>query len=79
MSRHTVVGLAAAVLTGALVACTPTLPSTDAGHEVEVVRVVDGDTLDVATKPTAPVRVLGIDTPEIASSDQKAECQAESN
>lgn len=43
------------------------LPNTTAHDRVRVVRVIDGDTVEVrfASGREAPVRVIGIDTPEV--------------
>lgn len=69
------VGLA--VLTG----CAPVAADQAAAPDVEtaeVIAVVDGDTIDIATDAgTARVRLIGIDTPEIGREGDPGECYAE--
>lgn len=71
------IAVALAVLTG----CTPISTDQAAAPEVEtaeVVAVVDGDTIDIATDAgTARVRLIGIDTPEIGRERDPGECYAE--
>lgn len=63
-------------LTGAV---TPTSGASEsATTSAEVVAVVDGDTIDVATSAgTARVRLIGIDTPEIGRGGEPSECYAQ--
>lgn len=46
---------------------------TDIGEKTTVARITDGDTIHVSSR-SEPVRLIGIDTPEIAGGD--AECGA---
>jgi endonuclease YncB( thermonuclease family) len=74
-------GVAAALTAVALAGCTPAVDaatSEPVTETVEVVAVVDGDTIDVATADgTARVRLIGIDTPEIGRGGEASECYAE--
>lgn len=50
--------------------------STDESYQVEVTEVTDGDTVDVRfsnfpTEPVDTVRIVGIDTPETGSTDER--------
>lgn len=75
---------AAATLAGLLAGiagCSPasgdpvSVPSSTA--TVEVVAVVDGDTIDVATAAGEQrVRIIGIDTPEVGRDGEPSECYA---
>lgn len=71
------IAVALAVLTG----CTPISADQAAAPEVataEVIAVVDGDTIDIATDAgPARVRLIGIDTPEIGREGEPGECYAE--
>jgi micrococcal nuclease len=59
------------------VALTP-VPVPAASEVGQVVAVVDGDTIDVATDDeTVRVRLIGIDTPEIGRGGEASECYAE--
>lgn len=60
-----------------LAGCTPAGPLDPSTHAVAY--VVDGDTLDVtdASGATQRVRVLGINTPEVAHEDEPAQCGGE--
>ena len=74
-SRRRRLGVTALAVALVVVGCTP--PSTIVTNG-QVVTVIDGDTLDLATDgPTVRVRVLGIDTPELGRNGQPAECQAD--
>lgn len=69
--------LAVVALTGCtpIVAASHTQPVT---ATADVVAVVDGDTIDVATDDgTARVRLIGIDTPEIGRGGEASECYAD--
>lgn len=74
-------GVAALLVAVALTSCTPTgLASTSdpVGETVDVVAVVDGDTIDVALdEGTTRVRLIGIDTPEIGRGGEVSECYAD--
>lgn len=72
-----VVAVVLAALTGCIPA--PTDQAAAPGVEtVEVIAVVDGDTIDIATDAgTARVRLIGIDTPEIGRYGEQGECYAE--
>lgn len=78
---HTVALGAIATALAALTGCTPATPAPAAAPEIqtaEVVAVVDGDTIDVATDAgTKRVRLIGIDTPEIGRDGEPGECYAE--
>lgn len=73
-------GVAALLSIVVLAGCTPSIapdpvPASDVG---QVVAVVDGDTIDVATDGgTVRVRLIGIDTPEIGRGGEVSECYAE--
>lgn len=75
---------AAATLAGLLAGiagCSPAssdpAPVPVATSTVEVVAVVDGDTIDVATAAGKQrVRIIGIDTPEIGRDGEPSECYA---
>ena len=60
----------------ASVACSPrTAASPRPGDQAVVVRVVDGDTLDVELQgATVRVRLLGIDTPETVDETRPVQC-----
>lgn len=52
-------------------------PTTEPAETAEVIAVVDGDTIDIATEDgTARVRLIGIDTPEIGRDGDMGECYA---
>lgn len=72
---------AIAVGVAALTGCTPVAADQAAAPDVEtveVVTVVDGDTIDITTDAgTARVRLIGIDTPEIGRDGDPGECYAE--
>mgnify|MGYP001600902386 CR=1 FL=1 len=74
-------GVVALLSVVALAGCTPTVDaatSEPVTETVEVVAVVDGDTIDVATdNGTARVRLIGIDTPEIGRGGEVSECYAD--
>lgn len=84
MTRPTYRLAALALTFGALAVtgCSPspvgaptTVPAT---ISAEVIAVVDGDTIDVATENgTARVRLIGIDTPEIGRDGKAGECYAD--
>lgn len=65
----------------ALTGCTPIVAASSTAPvatTAEVVAVVDGDTIDVATVDgTARVRLIGIDTPEIGRGGEVSECYAD--
>lgn len=69
----------------ALVGCAPTEPAESSAESAqapaetgEVVAVVDGDTIDVATDAgSVRVRLIGIDTPEIGRGGAVDECYAQ--
>ncbi|MEL7209769.1 MAG: thermonuclease family protein, partial [Actinomycetota bacterium] len=66
---------AAVVGLGMLLACTPDGPRVTDGGRGTVVHVVDGDTVIVDLGGAEEsVRLLGIDTPEVARPDQTEEC-----
>lgn len=78
-----IVPTAAATLAGLLVVvagCSPASSdpvSAPAPATVDVVAVVDGDTIDVATAAGEQrVRIIGIDTPEIGRNGEPSECYA---
>jgi micrococcal nuclease len=72
MAKRSLVALAVVSLFG----CGSSSPTVERGGEV--VRVVDGDTLIASVDgDTERVRVLGIDTPELAREGAPAECGAE--
>ena len=80
MTRRTVLAVAAAVVAGIVAAAvwgTSDAPSAPvrAVDEGVVERVLDGDTLLLAGGER--VRVLGIDTPEVARDGRPAECGAD--
>ncbi|MDQ0647293.1 endonuclease YncB(thermonuclease family) [Microbacterium natoriense] len=74
-------GAAALLAAVALAGCTPMVNTATAKpvrETVEVVAVVDGHTIDVATDGgTVRVRLIGIDTPEIGRGGETSECYAE--
>lgn len=81
MRRRAATVLAGTLLTAAVGCAQPRSPNpaaADAGAQRRsgtVVRVIDGDTLEVTTRGgTVTVRVVGIDTPETVAPDQPVEC-----
>lgn len=78
---HTLALGVIAVALAALPGCAPISTEQAAAPEVEaveVIAVVDGDTIDIATDAgTARVRLIGIDTPEIGRDGDPGECYAE--
>jgi micrococcal nuclease len=76
--RHGGVALLTVV---ALTGCAPIVAASitePVAVTAEVVAVVDGDTIDVATEDgTVRVRLIGIDTPEIGRGGEASECYAE--
>lgn len=85
MRRAARAGVAALALGLFLTGCSPLAESSSeqtpsgAGSEAaEVVGVVDGDTLKVATRTgEARVRIIGIDTPEVGRDGEPSECYAD--
>lgn len=65
----------------ALTGCAPIVAASTTepvAVTAEVVAVVDGDTIDVATDDgTARVRLIGIDTPEVGRGGEVSECYAD--
>lgn len=75
-SGNAIASAGALAIAAALVACTPSPPAE--GEAGEVVAVVDGDTIDVATsRGEVRVRLIGIDSPELGRNGQTSECYAE--
>ena len=79
-------GVAALLSIVVLAGCTPSVvpvpltpvPVPAASEVGQVVAIVDGDTIDVATEDgTVRVRLIGIDTPEIGRGGEASECYAE--
>jgi micrococcal nuclease len=77
MRRSACVALAGLCSLGAA-GCVPGLPTVEANRHGagEVMRVIDGDTIDVArtSGKTETVRLIGIDTPETKRPDTPVEC-----
>ncbi len=77
MSRSTCVALAGLCAFGAA-GCVPGLPAVEANRHGagEIMRVIDGDTIDVAraSGKTETVRLIGIDTPETKRPNTPVEC-----
>jgi micrococcal nuclease len=62
------------IVAASLVGCAAA-PAGPPSPLAEVIEVTDGDTIVVRSGPhTEPVRLLGIDTPEVAHHGQSAEC-----
>lgn len=67
--------IAAALIAAASLLGCAAAPSGPAPPLAEVLEVTDGDTIVVRSgSHTEPVRLLGIDTPEVAHHGQSAEC-----
>lgn len=68
-------GIAAAAIAAASLAGCATAPTGPPPPLAEVIEVTDGDTIVVRSGThTEPVRLLGIDTPEVAHHGRSAEC-----
>ena len=71
--------LTVAALAALTVACTPLTPTEPTQDITAVDYVLDGDTIEVtgAAGSSQRVRLLGINTPEVAHDDEPGQCGGE--